>query len=258
MNPETGCIDPTADNLPDTEVLQSADLMVIFLRFKNLPAEQMQPIVDYLERSGPVVGLRTSTHAFKIPADSPFARFDFQHQGDDNQLGFGRQVLGETWAGHYGTNHEMSTRLTIDPAHRDHPILRGVHDMWVQSGGYWAEPLEPITVLATAQPLASMDPDAEPAKDKDPCPAVWTRTYGEASGRVFTTTHGASEDLLNDGFRRCLVNACFWGCGLDEKITPELNIEFVGPYHPSRFCFDGYVSDVRPADITNEDSPILK
>ncbi len=55
----------------------------------------MQPIVDYINRGGPVVGLRTATHAFKIPADSAFAKFDFQYKGDDFSKGFGRQILGE-------------------------------------------------------------------------------------------------------------------------------------------------------------------
>ena len=54
--------------------------------------------------------------------------------------GFGRQVLGETWAGHYGKNHVMSTRLDIVPEAKDHPVLRGVKDPWVEAGGYWTDP----------------------------------------------------------------------------------------------------------------------
>ena len=29
--------------------------------------------------------------------------------------GFGRQILGETWVSHYGTNHKMSSRLLLQP-----------------------------------------------------------------------------------------------------------------------------------------------
>ena len=261
VDSESGFIDPAADNIPGTEALANADLMLIFFRFKNLPDEQMQPIVDYLDRGGPVIGLRTSTHAFKIPADAKFAKYDFRYDGEDFHLGFGRQILGETWAGHYGANHQMSTRLDIDPGATEHPILRGVKDMWVQSGGYWTEPLEPFEVLGWAQPLKSMRPDAEPADDKEPCPGIWTRKYKGSDGtegRVFTTTYGASEDLLNDGYRRCLINACFWASGLEAAITPELDISFVGPYNPSTFSFDGNVKEVRPEDVAGFDSPILQ
>jgi hypothetical protein len=71
-----------------------ADLAVFFMRFQDLPPEQMRPIVDYLERAGPVVGLRTSTHAFKIPSSSKFAKFSHDYGGADYKGGFGRQVSG--------------------------------------------------------------------------------------------------------------------------------------------------------------------
>jgi len=64
IDPKTGEIKQGLSNIPGTEALKTADLMVILTRFQNLPAEQMQPIVDYLDRGGPIVGLRTATHAF--------------------------------------------------------------------------------------------------------------------------------------------------------------------------------------------------
>ena len=66
IDPETGTIDPTASNIPGLEALDSADLMVIFTRFRDLPDEQMKHIVDYLDAGKPVVGIRTATHAFNI------------------------------------------------------------------------------------------------------------------------------------------------------------------------------------------------
>lgn len=260
LDKKTGEILPGSSYMPGTEALETADLMVIFLRFQDFPKQQMQPIVDYLERGGPVVGMRTSTHAFKIPADSPFARFDFRYAGDDFKLGFGRKILGETWAGHYGTNHVMSTRLDIVPDQTSHPVLRGVQDPWVQAGGYWTEPESDSTVLAMAQPLQGMKPDSPVAEGKKPCPGVWVRQYqspnGE-SGRVFTTTYGASEDLLNDGFRRMMINGCLWGMSMEQQITPDLAIDFVGPYQPVTFSFGGHRKGVKPAELSGWESPIL-
>jgi type 1 glutamine amidotransferase len=141
-----------------------------------------------------------------------------------------------------------------------HPILRGVKDVWVQSGGYTANPIEGSHILATGQILQGMTPDAPPASGKAAMPVAWYRTYtmpSGKSGRVFATTHGASEDLLNDGFRRMAVNACLWAAGLESSIRPATDISFVGPFQPTTFNFDGHVKGVKPADLAGWDSPIL-
>jgi hypothetical protein len=90
---------------------------------------------------------------------------------------------------------------------------------------------------------------------------AWYRSYASSSGtqgRVFTTTHGASEDLLNDGFRRMAVNATLWAAGLESAIRPDGPIDFVGPFHPTTFAFDGFVKGMKPADLAGWDSPIPK
>lgn len=260
VDPKTGDIEPGSSHMPGTEALNTADLMVIFLRFQDFPKEQMQPIVDYLDRAGPIVGLRTSTHAFKIPESSEFARFSYDSKAQDMQGGFGRQILGETWAGHYGKNHVMSTRLIPVEAAKSHPIMRGVESPWVQSGGYWTEPMKDIEVLTLAQPLNGMKPDSPVAEDKKPCPGAWVRQYQNADGkqgRVFTTTYGASEDIQNEDYRRMLINACIWSIGLEDKIAADMKIDFVGPYQPTTFNFGGHRKQVKPADIAGWDTPIL-
>ena len=259
-DPQTGVIEPGNSNVSGLEALRTADLLVIFLRFQDFPDDQMQQIVDYLERAGPVVGLRTATHAFQIKRpDAKFAKFTWNNPGEF-QGGFGRQVLGETWVSHYGRNHVQSSRLIIEPKNAAHPILRGVKDVWVQSGGYTADPMQGSEVLARGQILDGMTPESPAANDKKEFPVAWVRNYTAASGkqgRVFTTTHGASEDLLNDGFRRMLVNACLWAAGLEQSINERSNIGFVGAYEPTTFNFKGHVRGVKPADIAGWDSPIL-
>jgi type 1 glutamine amidotransferase len=254
-----GFIEPGSSNIRGLEALDTADLLVLAIRFQDFPAEQMQHIVDYLHRGGPVIGLRTSTHAFRIK-DGPFAKYSWDYKGADYLSGFGEQVLGETWVGHYGTNHEQSSRLLLLDAQSGHPILRGVRDVHVHSGGYQAYPPDGSLVLALGEVLNGMAPASPPETSKERLPVVWTRTYAGATGqqgRVFTSTHGASEDLLNDGFRRMLVNATFWALGMEHAITPDLDIAFVGPYHPVTFSFDGYRRGVRPADLAGWDTPIM-
>ncbi|HAT19407.1 MAG TPA: hypothetical protein DCS85_04555, partial [Verrucomicrobiales bacterium] len=112
---DKGEIVPGHSNVPGLEALKSADLMVVFTRFQNWPDEQMQHFVDYLNRGGPIVGLRTATHGFQIPGNSKWAKYGNGYGGEEYKGGWGRQVLGEKWAGHYGGNHRQSTRLDIVP-----------------------------------------------------------------------------------------------------------------------------------------------
>lgn len=260
VDEKTGEIKPGNSNIPGTDALKTADLMVIFTRFQDLPADQMQPIIDYLNRGGPVIGLRTATHGFKIPATSAFAKYDFQYKGAEYKNGFGRQILGETWVGHYGPNHKSSTRLDIVADKAAHPVLTGVKDMWAEIGAYNAYPIEGSEILAMAQPLTGMTADSPADSTKKPMPGAWVRTYKSESGkegRVFTSTYGASGDLVNEGFRRMLVNACFWTVGLESAIKPDLNISLVGPYRPTWMNVNKRNAHVKPEDLAGWDTPIL-
>jgi hypothetical protein len=129
----TGEIAAGNSNMPGIEALETADLAVVFLRFQNYPEDQMKHFDAYLNRGGPIVGMRTSTHAFKMGGEETFAKYSFKYNGGDYDLGFGHQVLGQTWVGHYGRNHSQSTRIAIIPGKSSHPILRGVKDAWTQS-----------------------------------------------------------------------------------------------------------------------------
>ena len=65
VNPADHTIDPLIlTNLPGMEALDSADLCVMALRFRELPDAQMRHFVNYLNSGKPIVALRTSTHAF--------------------------------------------------------------------------------------------------------------------------------------------------------------------------------------------------
>merc|ERR1712003_406563 len=106
-----GFIKAGASHVPGLEALKTADGAIVFTRFLDLPDEQMQHIVDYLDKGGPLVGFRTSSHGFKIPEGKKFSKFTFNYKGDDFKGGFGQQYLGNTWEGHYGKNHKQGTRI---------------------------------------------------------------------------------------------------------------------------------------------------
>jgi type 1 glutamine amidotransferase len=257
---EQGHIRPGSSDLRGLAALQNADLMVLFTRFSHLPDEEMQHFDDYIRRGGPIVAFRTATHAFSNKGNTRWEHYHYEYDGPKKAWkgGFGEYVLGETWVGHYGTNHKQASRLIVEEAQAEHPILRGVQNAWAQSGGYKAYPNG--TPLVRGQVLYGMTPDAAPDTTKELLPVAWVRTYSVESGpggRVFVTTHGASEDLLNEGFRRMALNGMLWALGMESHIKATNNIELVGPYQPTTFNFNGYKASVKPADLQGWDSVIM-
>ena len=248
LDPKTGEIVAGESNIPDMDALDTADLAVVFWRFQDFPDDQMKHFVKYLDRGGPFIGLRTATHAFRIPKDKTYEKYSWNYKGEDYLTGWGHQVLGQSWVGHYGRNHQQSTGIDIVEGKEDHPILRGVKDIWVQAGGYVGKPTDG-EILTVATPLNGMTPDSPKDETKEPQPSEWTRTYeggnGE-KGRVFTSLYGASEDLLNEGYRRMLVNACYWAIGMEDAIKADFNVALVGPYKPNTFRNGGHAKGIKP------------
>ncbi len=257
INPADGTIDPlTLTNIPGMQALDSADLCVMSLRFRELPDEQMQHFVDYLNSGKPVIALRTSTHAFMYERNkqSPFARWDWRNK--DWPGGFGQQVLGETWVSHHGDHGKESTHGVINESFKEHPILRGVKDLWCPTDVYTVSHLPPdATALVWGQVLSGMkrtDPAVEGAKNNPMMPLAWLRNYSGERGKtskIFATTMGAAVDLENEGLRRLLVNACYWAVGLEGKIPAKADVDYVGEYRPSWFGFGKFKKGVKPNDL---------
>lgn len=257
IDPADGSVNPNRSNIPGLEALASADLMILFTRFRDLPDEQMKHIVDYVDSGRPIVGLRTATHAFALKISKTWERWSWNNKDWDG--GFGRQVLGETWISHHGQHAKQSTRGIIAPAKNSHPILRGLADgdVWGPTDVYTVRlPLAPSNeVLLLGQVLTGMKPD-DPALEgpkNDPLmPVAWTRSYTGARGkaaRVFTTTMGSSQDVSNEGFRRLIVNASYWALGLELRIPAKSKVDIVGQYDPSPFKFGGFRPGLKPADF---------
>ncbi len=255
IDPKSGQIDPVnVNNIRGLELLDTADLMIIFTRFRNLPDEQMACIDRYVKSGKPIIGLRTATHAFNIPADRPYARYSFQSKEWDG--GFGRKILGETWISHHGAHNKESTRGVIAPGMENHPIVRGCEDIWGPTDVYTVRlPLpgdsQPLVLGQVLTGMSLQDPPLQGPKNDPMMPVAWTKTYqGENGqvGRVFTTTMGAAVDLKSEGLRRLLVNAAYWCLGMEDQIPPRANVQTVGPYDPSYFGFGKFRKGMRPQD----------
>jgi len=255
-----GNINPNVNNIPGLEALKTADLMVIFTRFLNLPDEQMQHVADYVAAGKPVVGLRTATHAFNIPKDRKFAKFSWNNGAGDYKQGFGKQVLGETWVAHHGGHGKEGTRGRLTHAGAKHPILKGIKDGEIFGTTDVYTVTLPLpgdsTPLVLGEVTETLKPDSKAVagKKNDPMmPVAWTKTYqGEQPGRVFTTTMGASQDFEHEATRRMIVNACYWTAGLEDKIPEKSDVAIVGEFKATPFRFkknEDWKPGVKPADL---------
>ena len=259
IDPVDGTIKPDLQtNIPGLEALDYADLLVMLLRFRDLPDSQMKHMVDYVESGRPIIGLRTATHAFDLRSSPTYARYSWNSKAWDG--GFGRQVLGETWVGHHGEHGVQSTRGILASGAENHPILRGIGDgdIWGPTDVYEVRlPLPGDSrPLVLGQVLRGMHPDDPPVpgKPNDPMlPVAWVKTYTGAQhkpARVFTTTMGASQDLANEGVRRMIVNACYWALGMEASIPAKSNVDLVGDYRPSPFGFGNYKKGIKPESLS--------
>ena len=79
------------------------------------------------------------------------------------------------------------------------------------------------------------------------------KTYsidGGPTGRVFTTTMGAQNDLLSVGVRRLLVNACYWAVGLEDAISADSDVRIVGSFQAVPYGFrKGKTAGIKPSDL---------
>lgn len=191
-------------NLPGLEGLKEADLAVFFLRWRLLPNEQLKHIDDYLKSGKPVMGFRTTTHAFNFP------------DGDERKPwnAFGEFAFGSPpgWGGaakhtHYG--HTSTTDVTVIPEAAKHPILTGVDPAFHASS--WLYHVLP-NYPAKGSTLLMMGKAIKPERPAIDNPVAWT-WKNEWGGKTFFTTLGHPEDFQVESFQRLVVNAIHWELG---------------------------------------------
>ncbi len=248
---ENGFIDPNkSKSLSGADALDTADGIVMGLRFRAYPDEVMKKFSDAIERGIPVLGLRTSTHSFS-GLKGTYKSFN----------SFGRNVLGENWVTHWGKNNVYATRGIIEESAKGEKILNGVSDIFGDSGVYETHPQADSTILVRGQMVKGMKPTDPPADHKqkvkgvdqpvnDPMmPIAWTRTVKNEAGktnRTFCTTMGAATDLQNEGLRRLVMNAVYWGFNLE--IPAKADVAYVDDFQPNKYSFNGFRRGIKPED----------
>lgn len=252
VDPDTGLVSPACQtNIPGMHLVETADMVVMLVRFRELPDEDMARFIDYVFAGKPILGLRTATHAFKYSRnpDSPYAKYTWDDTEYDG--GFGRQVLGETWVAHHGHHGHESTRGVPHAARADHPILQGVETIWGPSDVYEAHPPDDVEVLVDGHVLTGMDSNDPEKPDTVTMPVAWIRQPNPArgTGRVFCSTMGAAVDLEDESLRRLIANGIYWCMGMEAEISVARSVCPVGNYHPSYYGFRKESTGKRPHEF---------
>ncbi len=247
-----GTIQPgKGDSLTNPDSLDSADAIVMSLRFRKWNEQTLAKFEAAVNRGVPIVALRTSTHLFSgIPKESKYAKWNWNSK--EWQGGFGRQVLGETWVAHHGAHKKEGCLGIIEEAQKSHPVLRGVVNVFADSDVYTANPLPDSVILMRGAVTETLDPKSKPVagKKNEPMqPIVWTREHKNDAGKtnkILTTTMGAASDLANEDLRRLVVNGVFWGLGIE--VPAKADVTFVDPWSPTFYGFGTNRKELKVAD----------
>ena len=236
-------------HIPGLEQLAKADLVIFFARLLTLPMSERELIVKYVDSGKPFLALRTANHGFH-------ASLPYKING--KQVRWGEDVLGGSFMGHHGRWQADSTRGTIVPEQKDHPILIGVSDIWGNSDVYrtykegTSLPTN-CTALVWGQPLMGRKPDDAPNPKLEPLPVAWFKHWQTSEGkqaRVFQSTMGSGTDLENPGLRRLIINATYWGMSMESTITAARSVEIVGSYKPLKSGFNYKEIGVVPKSVS--------
>lgn len=235
---EEGFIDPNnLHNIVGLEALESADLMVLFTRFRALPDEQLQYILDYAESGKPMVGFRTATHAFLYKNDLEKGHLNEQ---------WPKKVFGQKWIthhGHFEDGNGFLTEVNLYADQRTHPALRGFQPFKAYSWLYHVEgnghQLEGDSrPLLTGRSLRSNYAESQEYPLDNP--VAWTKTYTGTSGksaRVFFTTLGHPFDFKEISMRKVALNGMAWALGLESEIPADGIEVSIETYEPNNSGF---------------------
>lgn len=190
--------DVERNDLPGISAVADADVLLVSVRRRVLPPEQLQFVRDHVAAGRPVVGIRTASHAFALRRKQPPA-------GLTDWPEFDAQVFGGNYHGHHG-NALKSTVAITNP---QHPVTAGLGPQVIPQGWslYQTSPLAEGTRVLTTGTI----------EGKPPEPVSWTFTRADG-GRSFYSSMGHIDDFRNPRFTELLYRGICWAA--DIPTTP--------------------------------------
>lgn len=199
------------------EKLESADVAVFFLRFLTLPDDQLAFLQKYLQSGKPVVGIRTTTHAFSYPMG---------HKNEIWNNGFGQKAMGSRYF-----IHGQGPTTVLAETGQSHPILTGLTLPSQAAGTLYLSniPDDAVSILRgsgkfkkTGKVTNIFGTHTIQPEMTDDIAWVWENEWG---GRVFGTTIGHPKTLTDAQWVRFFINGIHWAAGKpvpskDSPVTP--------------------------------------
>ncbi|NND97383.1 MAG: hypothetical protein HKN47_08670 [Pirellulaceae bacterium] len=187
--------DPGDKNqLVGIESVKSADVLVVSVRRRTLPNDQLQVIRDYIASGKPVIGIRTASHAFCLRNQDPPPGRVAWPQWD-------QVVFGGNYTNHHGNQLTTTIQLPANSA-ASAVLLHGIDATKTHSSSgslYQVSPLaEGTDVYLTGRV------DGHP-----PQPLAWSYVRADG-GKSFYTSLGHVDDFRGDVLPKLLVNAIEW------------------------------------------------
>jgi type 1 glutamine amidotransferase len=204
-------------NIPGLEALKNADLAVFFLRWRQLPTDQLAHIEAYLKSGKPVMGFRTTTHAFNYPKGHESEAWnEFGEWAFNSPPGWGKK-------GHIHYGHTSTTAVRLDSKNNKHPILTGVSPTF--SANSWLYNVVPdYPSLGSESLLIGTAINSEkPNPNENPVAWIGKNKYG---ANMFFTTLGHPEDFKDPSMQRLIINAIHFQLGkkVPKKLKNSLSI----------------------------------
>ncbi len=181
------------NSLAGLGILNNADVALISVRRRVLPAAQVEVLQRFVSAGKGVVGIRTASHAFSARSK------DGVPEGHRAWDSFDADVLGGNYHGHHGPSAEVAVRVAegVDDA----SILKGVEVDKILGHGslYKVSPL-----AKSSKPLLIGTIPGQPTE-----PVAWTHSPSTGN-RVFYTSLGHPDDFRSPAFLQLLHNALNW------------------------------------------------
>ncbi len=176
------------------EALGSADLLLVSVRRRTLPQNQLKLIRKFIAGGKPVIGIRTASHAFSLRNKKP-------PEGRADWPDFDQVVFGGNYTNHYG--NDLSVGLKMVDTEGRHQLLHGIDRSrhYSSSGSlYRVSPLVTGTMVVMTGEVEGHSPE----------PVAWTFQRADG-GKSFYTSLGHVNDFKGDVLPVFLANAITWG-----------------------------------------------
>ena len=185
--------DPNTFN--DIQSIKKADVLILSVRRRTPPKEQLDYIRNHVKTGKPVIGIRTANHAFCLRNKPP-------PDGLDAWPDFDADVFGGNYTNHYGKELAVQLRIPPDLHATCKQLLNGTEERFpCRAGGslYCVSPLKRETHVLINGVVENQTPE----------PVAWTfrRPNG---GKSFYTSLGHIDDFHGPVLPKLLINAISW------------------------------------------------